>query len=465
METNLMSNYPECVKSAFLWASILLLADPSRGNALDLQPAIDPLAKQLLADDVAVGFVVGIYKDGEQQVIGYGETQKGKGIAPEGDTIYEIGSASKVFTGVLLADLVQRGRVKLDDPMQKYLPKAAKTQLSNASGITFEHLATHTSGLPRLPDNLQPADPMNPYADYTPRQMSTFLKDHQLRRAPGEYEYSNFGMGLLGVLLAGRARVPYEELLVKHIAKPCGMDDTCVKLSSEQRERLAPPYDAALQTTSNWDFRAFAGAGGIRSTTNDMLKFIAANLANDDGPLTKAFQLSHQKRHTMPDGQATGLAWHIARDGITRWHNGMTGGYASWVAVVPSHDLGVVVLSNTATMEITELGEKITRIAFGEKIESPAALPIVEVAPAVLEKYEGAYAITPQFALTVTLEGDKLMVQATGQQKFQVYPESETKFIYKVVDAQLTFVGEKNGKAELLILHQNGANQVATRQD
>src|SRR5690606_11930309 len=135
-------------------------------RALDLQAAIDPLANELLDDGDAVGFVVGIYQDGETQIIGYGETEKGKGVAPDGETIYEIGSASKAFTGVLLADLVERGRVKLDDPMQKYLPKSAKDQLTNPTNITLEHLATHTSGLPRLPDNMQPADIANPYADY-----------------------------------------------------------------------------------------------------------------------------------------------------------------------------------------------------------------------------------------------------------------------------------------------------------
>lgn len=460
-----MSISVRTMKTTLLLVSTLLIVSSPKANALDLQSAIDPLAKQLLADDLAVGFVVGIYKDGETQVIGYGETEQGKGVVPDGDTIYEIGSSSKVFTGILLADLVERGRVKLDDPMQEYLRDSTKTQLSNTSHITFEHLATHTSGLPRLPDNLQPADPMNPYADYTRQQIFAFLKEHELRRAPGEYEYSNFGMGLLGLLLASRERTSYEELLVERIAKPCRMDDTCVTLSDDQRGRLAPPYDAALQPTKNWDLPTLTGAAGIRSTANDMLKFIAANLADDDKPLTKALQLSHEKRHTMPDGQAIGLAWHIALDGITRWHNGMTGGYASWVAVVPSRNVGVVVLSNTAADEITELGAKITRIAFGEKIDPPTAPSTVKVAPAVLAKYEGVYAITPKFALTVTLEGNKLMVQATGQQKLRVFPESETKFFYKVVDAQLTFVTDKKGKAEQLILHQNGANQVATRKD
>ena len=395
----------------------------------------------------------------------YGETEKGKGAAPDGDTIYEIGSVSKAFTGVLLADLVLRGRVKLDDPYQKYLPEAAKADLKNPTHITFEQLATHVSGLPRLPDNMRPADIANPYADYTFQQMFAFLKEHKLRRPPGEYEYSNLGVGLLGVLLARREKKSYEELLVERIAKPCGMDDTRITLSEQQRQRLAPPYDAALQPAKNWDLPAVAGAGAIRSTTRDMLKFIQANLAADDQPLTKAFRLSHEKRQAIPGGQAIGLGWHIARDGVTRWHNGMSGGYAAWVSVIPARKLGVVVLSNTAATQITEFGEKITRIAAGEKVEPSPAPRTVKVAPEVLKSYQGVYAISPQFALTVTLEKGKLMVQATGQQKFQVYPESEKKFFYKVVNAQLTFVTGKSGKAERLILHQNGIDQVAARQD
>lgn len=458
-----MSTYSPTLASTILLA--LALSNANSAQALDLRSEIDPLARQLLTDEVAVGLVVGIYKDGEEQVIGYGETEKGKGAAPDGDTIYEIGSASKAFTGVLLADLVLRGRVKLDDPYQKYLSEAAKAELKNPTNITFEHLATHTSGLPRLPDNLRPADIANPYADYTFQQMFAFLKDHKLRRPPGEYEYSNLGMGLLGVLLARREKTSYEELMVERIAKPLGMDDTRITLSEKQRQRLAPPYDAALQPAKNWDLPAIAGAGGIRSTVNDMLKFVEANLADDDQPLTKAFRLSHEKRQAIPGGQAIGLGWHIAGDGVTRWHNGMSGGYAAWVSLIPTRKLGVVVLSNTAAMQITEIGEKLTRIAAGEKVEPRAAPRVVKVAPEVLKSYAGVYAITPQFALTVTLEKDKLMVQATGQQKFQVYPESNTKFFCKVVNAQLTFVADKTGKAEKLILHQNGVDQIAVRRE
>ncbi|QEG32930.1 serine hydrolase [Bythopirellula goksoeyrii] len=445
--------------------SIHLLASSPIAGAFDLKPEIDPLAKQLLDDDLAVGFVVGIYKDGETQVIGYGETRKGKGIVPDGDTIYEIGSASMAFTGAILADLVEQGRVNLADPMQKYLPQAARKQIKNLSNITFGHLATHVSGLPKLPDDLQPADPKNPYAGYSYRQMHTFLKEHELRRAPGEYEFSMYGMGLLGVLMAGREKTPYEELLVEHIAIPCGMNDTCVKLSGKQRRRLAPPYDASLRAAKNWDMPTFAGAGGIRSTTNDMLKFIAANLADDDKPLTKALQLSHKKHQTMPDGLSMGLGWLIWPDGMTRCLDGMTGGYAAWLAVVPSRDVGVVILSNTAALQVTELGAKITQIAVEANAESAAAAPLAKVTPEVLKSYEGVYEITPQFALTITFEKDDLMVQGTGQPKLQTSPESETRFYCKAVDARLFFVADKSGKPKYLVLNQNGTNQTATRRD
>jgi len=436
-------------------------------QALDLQPKVDPLAQPLIDEGVAVGFVVGVYQEGETQIIGYGEIEKGRGEAPGGDTVYEIGSVSKAFTGTLLADLVQQGVVKLEDELQKLLPDDVKAPMFENTPITLEHLATHTSGLPRLPDNMGfwgIVNPWNPYANYTVEKMYAFLRTHQLRRGPGKYEYSNLGMGLLGHLLARQQDSTYEKLLIDRIAEPLDMHDTRIDLSGKQKDRLAPPFDSALNLANNWDIPTLAGAGGIRSTAADMLKFVAANLGSDDQPPTKSLKLAHEKRHTMDDGLAMGLGWHIARDGVTRWHNGMTGGYASWLAVVPDRKVGVVVLSNTATMKITELGEQITRVACGIEVKPPAKREVVSVDAATLESYAGTYAITPQFALTVTVEDGKLMVQATGQHKFEVFAELPTEFFYKVVDAQLTFEKGEDGKVNRLILHQNGRDMPAERQ-
>ncbi|MBA3484837.1 MAG: beta-lactamase family protein, partial [Pirellulales bacterium] len=166
--------------------------------ALDLRAKIDPLAQPLIDDGQAVGFIVGIYHNGKTQIIGYGETEKGSGDKPTGRTVYEIGSATKAITGVLLADMVRRGEVKLDDPLQLYLPEDVKLKLFEDKPITLEQVATHTSGLPRLAGNMKPADTTNPYADYTPELMHAFLGEHKIDRAPGKYEYSNLAMGMLG---------------------------------------------------------------------------------------------------------------------------------------------------------------------------------------------------------------------------------------------------------------------------
>jgi CubicO group peptidase (beta-lactamase class C family) len=432
---------------------------------LDLRPKIEPWARPLLEDGIAVGFVIGIVKDGQTQVIAYGETTKGSGIAPTGDTVYEIGSISKVFTGVLLADMVQSGSVTLDDLVQQYLPASVQVPVAGGQPITLEHLATHTSGLPRLPDNFKPADPSNPYADYTVEQMYAFLSGHELRRPPGQYEYSNYAMGLLGHVLARQGGTTYEQLLIEHICTPLGMQDTRITLDDALRQRLALPYHAALKPAKNWDLPTLPGAGAIRSTAHDTLKFIKANLASDNQPLTQALGLSHRQRHTMENGLAIGLGWHIARDGMTRWHAGRTGGFSGWLAVVPSRAIGVVVLANTATMRIAAFGEQVTRITLGLEVEPPKPRQVVDVDPAVLATYAGFYVLTPHFGLTVTVEDGKLMVQATGQEKFQVFAESQTLFFYKVVDAQITFGPDKDGTVNKLILHHGGRDREADRQN
>jgi CubicO group peptidase (beta-lactamase class C family) len=456
--------------SAFVSMAVLLVSTSvENSHAAFTRSQIDLLARPVIDGGEAVGFVIGIVKDGKAQVFAYGEVSKGSGTRPSSNTVYEIGSVSKAFTGLLLADMVNAGLVQLGDPLQKYLPASVKAPDADGEQITLKHLATHTSGLPKLPDNLNPRDMHNPYADYTVQQMYEFLSRHKLRRPPGDYEYSNFGMGLLGDVLALRQKTTYEQLVIDRIARPLGMKDTRITLSDEQRKRLAPPYSAQLQPDKNWDFPTLAGCGGIRSTTRDMIKFVQANLAKDDAPLTKAIRLSHARRQSIGDRGSIGLGWHIHGDGVTRWHNGMTGGYASWVAAVPDYNVGVVVLSNTATEKITELGLLLTSLACGVEVdphdEPPRERKVVDVEPIERQKCVGVFAITPQFALTVTEEGGNLFVQATGQGRLTLLPASATKFNVKEVDAQITFVADRSGNVNELILHQNGRDQRAARQN
>lgn len=443
----------------------LLLVLPTAVCGLDLQKEIRPLAQPLIDDQLAVGLVIGVLRDGQTQVLGFGEVEKGSKKTPDAKTIYEIGSVNKVFTGILLAKFVDAGTMKLDDPVTKHLPASVKLMSVDDQPITLKHLVTHTSGLPRLPDNIKPADIKNPYSDYSLEQLYAFLNGHQLRRAPGEYEYSNVGMGLLGHVFEVQTGKTYAELIQQHIAGPLRMHDTTLTLNEGQMRRLALPYDAALTGSSNWELPTFAGAGAIRSTCSDLLLFSEACCGTAREPSPAVMQLAMQKLHDFENGGAAAMGWHIARDGKSRWHNGMTGGYASWISVVPEKKVGVVVLANTAAEKVTELGEMVTRVALGEKVEPPARTKIVEVAPEILQFYAGYYAIVPTFGLTVTVEDGRLMVQATGQQKFPVYAQSPTRFFYRVVDAQISFVAGADGKIDHLILHQNGLDLKGIRQN
>ena len=286
-----------------------------------LKKEVDRAVLPALETGKHVGLVVGVVRGGESWVFGYG-----KG-APDGRTIFEIGSITKVFTANLLADLAADGRLSLDDPVRDHLPRSLEVD----KAIKLGHLATHTSGLPRLPDNLNPSRPENPYADYLLKDLEAFFKGHKLERTPGEkYEYSNLGFGLLGLALAHRAEMSYEALVVTRICAKLGMDDTRILLNAEQGRRFAPGHTPDGKRVSNWNLPTLAGAGALRSTADDLVRFLAANLAGTQTEL--GWQV-----HPLPDTEQS-----------MRWHNGGTGGYRSFMGFVRETGTGVVVLGNTS---------------------------------------------------------------------------------------------------------------------
>lgn len=427
---------------------------------------IDQLAQPYLDSETVVGMTIGVLHKGRTETIGYGRTGTKEAPVPDGETIYEIGSMSKVFTGVLLADAVVRGQVRLDQPAGELLPPGVKMPTRGARAITLQDLSTHVSGLPRLPDNMKFKNPQNPYADYTTQEFNTFLKNHQLARAPGEKsEYSNLAVGLLGQLLALQAHSPYEQLLRERIATPLKMSSTTITLNSRQQSLLAPPHLADGQPTQNWDIPTLAGAGAIRSSANDILRFAAANLTLPPGQLGQALEMAwsiHQEPVNKGDF-AMGLGWMVARDGKTRWHNGQTGGYHSILYVNREIPAAVVILTNTATGEVDRLGEDIIRMLAGTKVEPRVFEKSITVSPDVLQKYVGKYELAPGAVFTVSVDDGKLMVGLTGQPTFQVFARSETEWYYKVVKATLTFELDEKGACNSLVLFQSGIKQKATR--
>ena len=422
--------------------------------------AIRAIIKDRVDSKGTTGIAVGVIgADGQQRVFAYGSSGTARPI--DGNTVFEIGSVTKVFTTAILADMVAKGDVALDDPAAKYLPASAKVPSRNGRQITLLDLATQSSGLPRMPTNFSPKDPANPYADYTAEQLLAFLSTYELTRDIGTtYEYSNLGMGLLGIALAHRAGMSYEELVTQRILQPLGMTDTRIVLTPAMRERLALGHGAGGSVVSNWDIPGMAGAGALRSTVNDMLKFLAANMDSASTPLGRVLASTHATRHGSREAPPElGLGWHIRPlpDGQIIWHNGGTGGYRSFTGFNPASRRGVVVLTNAATGP-DDIGFHIIepRLPLRAPGPPPRVRTEISLAPQVLDRYVGEYQLAPTFSITVTREGNALFAQATNQPRFPIFAEKEDQFFLKVVDAQLHFNKDASGNVTGLVLHQNG---------
>ncbi len=426
------------------------------------------LKKRIDIEKQGMGIVVGLVEADGNQFMGYGSLNKNDQTnKPDGDTVFEIGSATKVFTSLLLADMVCRGEVALGDPVSKYLPKTVKMPSREGREITLLDLATHTSALPRLPTNFSPTDNQNPYADYTVDNMYAFLSGCKLTRNIGEkYEYSNLGAGLLGHVLALRAGTDFESLVATRICKPLGMTSTSIALTPDMKKRLALGHDQSLSEVKNWDLNTLAGAGAIRSTVKDMLRFVEANMGKTKTDLLDAMNLQQATRaEAGAPNMSIALGWHkIPSFGEeVVWHNGQTGGYHSFIGFDKKRGVGVVVLANAA-LDIDDIGRHLLDRRYPlNTVSAKKERKTIQVDSKVLDSYVGEYELLPTFVISITKEENRLMLQATGQPKFEIFAETEAKFFLKVVDAQVTFVRGAKGLVTELILHQGGANQPAKK--
>lgn len=306
----------------------------------------------------AVGVVIGVINPGGKYCYGYGKTSLTGKKTPDEDTVFEIGSNTKVFTCSVLAQMVQQEILNLQDPIKKYLPASVNVSDYKDLPIRLVHLATHTAGFPRAPLNLKPVNPENPWADYTVEQMYDFLSEYSLKEEPGKsYSYSNYGLGLLGHILSLKNGMSYEEMISKYIGTPLSFKDTGISLTPSMRSRLAKGHRMGMEV-ENWDILTLAGAGGLRSTARDLLTFLGANLGLVKSGLYPALKATHEpKVEERGTGVRVGLGWHILTEGDTNiiWHSGSTGGYWCFMGFVNERKLGVVVLTNS-NENINDLG-------------------------------------------------------------------------------------------------------------
>jgi D-alanyl-D-alanine-carboxypeptidase/D-alanyl-D-alanine-endopeptidase len=423
------------------------------------------LENQIDPGRLSLGYVAGIIDGDGRRLITVGQSNAPDGRALDGGSVFEIGSITKVFTALLLADMVQRGEVALDDPVAKYLPPEGRPRAFDGKPISLLDLATYTSGLPRMPGNIFPADEANPYAHYSVVELYESVSSYTPQYYPGShYEYSNLGFALLGQALALRAGRSYEELVVSRICTPLGLDDTRITLTQGMRQRLVSGHDLDLYEVPNWDLPAMAGAGALRSTANDLFRFFDACQGRRQSSLAAALaSLLNVRRQTDHANLFVAEGWFVLTEHADElvWKDGGTGGYATFIGYSIRSQVAALLLSNTRSWFTTpELGRHLLNPAF----PVPALHLQIALDPAKLPNYTGRYPITPKFVLTVTPRQGRLMVRATGQDEYEVYPENETKFFYRVVDAQITFELGPDGSAVALVLHQDGRDRRAIRQ-
>jgi serine-type D-Ala-D-Ala carboxypeptidase/endopeptidase len=304
------------------------------------------------------GVVVGTVDAKGTHVFAEGNIRVNATNKVNGDTIFQIGSVTKTFTTLLLQLMVDRGEVELDEPVAKLLPPSAIIPKRGKREITLADLATHTSGLPRMPFKTPPRGPVPPV---TIDDVFKFLSDYELTRDIGaRYEYSNLGVGLLGHALSLKAGTNYEALVLKEICEPLKLKSTRITLSSEMKSRLAIAHTASGEALQQWRQPGLLAAGAICSSANDLLKYISAQLGLVRSPLLEAMQKTHVARHAAVREMKVALGWHARMVGGSELvsHSGSTIGYHSFVAFDKRNRCGIVVLVNSAN-EIGELPFKV----------------------------------------------------------------------------------------------------------
>lgn len=421
--------------------------------------AITARVRSIVETTALVGVVVGILEaDGTRRFVAHGTP--GPDAPPlDSRSLFEIGSVNKTFTSALLAEMVQRGEVHLDDPVAKFLPAGTRLPARGERQITLLDLATHHSALPRVADHT-PANPANPYADVTADALYRFLATHELRRDIGaQYEYSNLGFGLLGHALGRAGASDYHTLLRERVITPLGLQSTTPQPTGELASRVVKGHNPEGQVVSQWDAPdAIAGAGGLRSSAEDMLTWIAAHIDPPRMPLQRALRETHVKRADQNAQLGVGLAWTLltVRGNQVVSHTGRTGGFGTFVGFIPERRVGIVVLTNSSAAE-----NALLQLALELLAPLPAA---IAVDAALLAQYVGSYDFGNQRALTFTLQDGVLHGQMTGQATFPMVAETPS----------LLWVGRMGGPASVrferdasgqfqAVLIQGGVERTAKR--
>lgn len=433
--------------------SLPALLGASQARAQPEQPIAAALRERVRHE--GVGLVAAVANDGQVRFAAAGRRSLDSEATPDADTLFEYGSLTKTFTALLLAEMVVRGELKLDDAVDTVLPAESKLRDSTGAPITWADLATHRSGLPRLPSNMKAPQGADPY-DYGRAELLEFLAGWKpLRPRGAAFEYSNLGFGLLGEALGLRAGRSYEEHLRQRVLQPLGLDEMRMNLRAAVVPGLAMGHDSQRRPVPNWRFDAMAGAGALVGSARSLARYAQAALGEFAHPLAEAFKLAMTPRYEAP--QAIALGWLIGplRGQRVFNHDGATAGYSTSLFIDPARRRAAFVLAN-ALVGVHDLAlhalepDAPPRDLAAEARQRTRAAAAVDAG--TMSALAGVYALNPQFKLTLRLREGKLTAQATGQGEFELFALDARRYFARVTPLEIAFEGDSGVPASLTLM-------------
>jgi len=426
----------------------------------EIHRLIEQRVQTIAGPEGGMGIVVGVLDDKGPRVIAYGDTGGPDRRPLTGDTVFEIGSVTKVFTALLLVDMVRTRDFKLTDPVARYLPKGTKVPERNGRSITLVDLATHTSALPFMPDNLTAVYEGNA-SSYSKVDLYKFIAAQTLTRDIGsEWEYSNLDYWLLGEAIATRGRADFEQQLQKRVVAPLGLQSTAITMSPQMQARAATGHDAVVQPAAplaSWPvFNLMPAAGGMLSTANDLLRFLSVSMGYEDSKLAPSMAKLLQTRRPVGKNQQA-LGWLIIGEGEDAivMHDGGTLGFSSSVAWSPQRRTGVVVLMNQ-TGNVGDIARHLLQPSLPLEQVTRARHTEITLDASALDAYVGRYDLQDEGVTTITRDGALLAIElpaSWGLPKLKLHAESQRDFFATELPLRATFEVDARGRVTGMLVH------------
>jgi D-alanyl-D-alanine-carboxypeptidase/D-alanyl-D-alanine-endopeptidase len=450
------------IKLAFL--IVICSACAKEKNEKDfVKDIIKSNIKERIDKKFSVGTVAVFIENGKEEYFCYGHSDTDSKRRINEKSVFEIGSVSKTFTALLLADLVQRGKIKLEDPIDQYFPDSISIPDYYGRKITFADLATHTSGLPREPINFSPSNLDDPYQDHDVEKLYSGLKQYRLKRGANKYEYSNLGIELLGQSLALISGKSFEKMLQEVICNPLRMDQTGTTNNSPY---LTTGHMGTIPV-AHWNLNALNPAGGIRSSGSDLVKYVKTQMGQLNADLYSAMALTQQPRSVIWKNTKIGLIWNITytNDDQIISHSGATGGYRTFIGFSKKTNKAIILLNNSGRQQ-DDLGI----YYFDQSKEITAVKKPIYLSRHDLESNLGKYklinkenAVLPNQEFEITIETNQLLIKGTGMPNFHFLPESQSSFFSKETEATIKFFKNQSGIVDKMVISHPGITLVAAR--